>query len=88
MDLRDKELEKQYTEYRSQLNKEGKIVYVPLGESEAAKEIERRGIAFGIEKGIEQMARAMIVRGMEIESISQITGLSFERIKMLQSTNI
>jgi len=48
----------------------------------------RKGKAEGIAEGIEQMARAMIVRGMEIESISQITGLSFERIKMLQSTNI
>ena len=51
MDLRDSELEKQYTEYRSQLNEEGKIMYIPLGERELAKELEQRGEARGKTEG-------------------------------------
>ena len=54
INLKDKELEKQYTEYRGQLTKEGKIMYIPLGERELAKEIEQRGIALGMEKGRER----------------------------------
>jgi len=88
IDLKDKELEKQYTEYRDQLCKEGKIVYIPLGERELAKEIEQRGIALGIEKGKEEMAREMakilLIRGdYSPEVISEIAGLPVERVRTL-----
>jgi len=42
-----------------------------------------KGIEKGLEKGIEKTARAMLKIGMEIELISQITGLSIEEIKIL-----
>jgi len=88
IDLRDKTLEKQYTEYRSQLNKEGTIVYIPLGERELAQEIEQRGIAKGraegIEKCKEEMVRNLLVRGdYSPEIISEIAGLPVERVRSL-----
>jgi predicted transposase YdaD len=91
IDLRDKELEKQYTEYRNRLNKEGKIVYIPLGERELAREIEQRGMEKGIEKGMkkgmekgkEEMARNLIAIGISPDIIAQSAGLPLERIQSL-----
>ena len=83
INLKDRELEKQYTEYRNQLTKEGKIVYIPLGERELAREIEQRGIEKGIEKGREEgrekkaleVARSMLADGLSLETIRKYTGL-------------
>jgi predicted transposase YdaD len=47
VNLQNEELREQYKEYRRQLDKEGKIVYIPLLEREKAKEL----IESGIEKG-------------------------------------
>ncbi|MCL1874667.1 MAG: hypothetical protein FWF87_00225 [Synergistaceae bacterium] len=57
IDLRDMELEMKYIEYRNQLNKEGKIMYIPLGERELAREIEQRGMEKGMEKKAKEMAK-------------------------------
>ena len=65
MNLKDKELEKQYTEYRSQLREEGKIVYIPLGERELAREIEQRGRVLGMKEGMEQGRIEGMEKGME-----------------------
>ena len=97
INLQDKELEKQYTEYRSQLTKEGKIVYIPLGERELAKEIEQRGIALGreqgreegmakgIEKGREEMARSLLANGVPPEIIAKSGYMPVEQVRTLIS---
>ena len=89
IDLRDKELEKQYTEYRDQLSKEGKIVYIPLGERELAKEIEQRGIEIGIEIGIEknkeEIARELFANGVSFDIIAKSVGLPVERVRALRN---
>ena len=77
MDLKDKELEKQYTEYRNQLNKEGKIMYIPLGERELAQEIKQRGIA----EGKEEVARNLLANGVSLDIITKSTGVPLDRIQ-------
>ena len=83
MDLQDEELEKKYVEYRDKLSKEGKIVYIPLGERELAKEIERRGMERGIERGIEKMARNLLADGYSPESVAKSAGWPVERVQTL-----
>ena len=86
INLKDEELEKRYTEYRNQLSKEGKIVYIPLGERELAKEIEQRGVAQGMAQGKEEVARNLLVRGdYSLEEISEIAGLPVEQIHKLMN---
>jgi len=62
-------------------------VYIPLGERELAKEIEQRGIALGIEKGKEEMAREMaknlLAKGISPDIIAQSAGLPVEKIHAL-----
>ncbi|MCL2010344.1 MAG: hypothetical protein FWG71_07345 [Synergistaceae bacterium] len=99
MDLRDKELGKQYTEFRNQLSKEGKIVYIPLGERELAREIEQRGIEEGIAQGMaqgisqgmaqgmaqgkEEMARNLLANGVSPDIIARSAGLPVEKVRAL-----
>ena len=85
IDLRDKEFEKQYTEYRDQLSKEGKIVYIPLGERELAKEIEQRGIEKGMEKGKEEVLRKLLKNGVSPDVIAQSTDMPVERVRTLMN---
>ena len=78
IDLKDKELEKKYTEYRDQLSKEGKIVYIPLGERELAKELEQRGK--------EEMVRKLLALGdYTPEKISEIAEFPVERVLALMN---
>ena len=80
INLEDKELEKQYTEYRSQLTKEGKIVYIPLGERELAKEIEQRGM----EEKAKEVARKLLIRGdYSFDAISEIAGVPVDRVRSM-----
>ncbi len=83
IDLRDKELEKEYVEYRYKLSREGNIVYIPLGERELAREIERRGMERGIERGIENMARNLLADGYSPESVAKSAGWPVERVQTL-----
>jgi predicted transposase YdaD len=85
IDLKDKELEKQYTEYRDKLCKEGKIVYIPLGERELAKEIEQRGIALGKEEMAREAAKNLLANGVSPDVIAQSFGLPVERVRTLVS---
>ena len=85
IDLRDKELEKQYAEYRNQLSKEGKIVYIPLGERELAEEIKQRGMTEGIAKGKEEVARNLLANGISADIIAKSTGLPIEQIRNLMN---
>ena len=77
--MRDEELEKQYTEYRDQFSKEGKIVYIRPGEREEIKEIERRGA----EKREEEMVRNLLANGFSPEIIAKSAGVSVERVLTL-----
>jgi hypothetical protein len=56
------------------LNKEGKIVYIPLGERELAKDIEQRGKA----EGKAEMARSLLANGVSPDIIAKSAGLSLE----------
>ena len=84
IDLRDRELENKYSEYRDQLSKEGKIVYIRPGEREEIREIEQRSMAKGMAKGKEDVARNLLIRGdYSLEEISEIAGLPVEQIRKL-----
>lgn len=56
-------------------------------------EVFKKGMAEGIEKGIEkgrkeekiEMAKALLLKGVDIEIISETTGLSKEEIRKLYS---
>jgi len=93
MDLRDSELEKQYTEYRSQLNEEGKIMYIPLGERELAKELEQRGEARGKAEGKAEgkadgkaeMVRNLIANGISPDIVAKSAGMSVEQIQSMMN---
>jgi len=62
------------------------LMYIPLGERELAKEIEQRGIALGMEKGREEIARKLLARGdYSLKVVSEIAGLPVERIQNLIS---
>ncbi len=50
------------------------------------REGKEEGMQEGIKEGVEKVARNMIENGLNIELISQLTGLSFEQIQQLQAT--
>jgi hypothetical protein len=87
--LKDEKLGMEYSEYRQQLKKEGKIVFIPIGEQKAAREIEQRGIAMGMEKGRakgieegkEEVARNLLANGISTDVIVRSTGLPLEQIR-------
>jgi ribosomal protein S6 len=79
IDLQDEELEKKYVEYRNQLNREGKIVYIPLGERELAKEIKQSGIV----EGKEEMVINLLAKGVSPDIIAQSAGWPIERVQTL-----
>jgi predicted transposase YdaD len=81
--LKDEQLVRQYTEYRDQLSKEGKIVFIPIGEEKAAREIEERGIEKGIEKGKLEVARNMLANGFEPDIIAKNADLPIDKIRTL-----
>jgi hypothetical protein len=65
--------------YWRQLDKEGKIVYIPLMEREKAKEL----IEQGAEKAKLEVARNMLAKGIAPELVVEIIGLPEGRIKRL-----
>ena len=79
IDLRDKELEKKYVEYRDHLSKEGKIVYIPLGERELAEEIKQRGM----EEKTEKMVKSLLADGVSPDIIAKSAEWPVERIRKL-----
>jgi predicted transposase/invertase (TIGR01784 family) len=87
--LKDKELERLYVEYREQLSREGKIVYIRMGEREEAAEIERRGMEKGIEKGIEkgklELARNLLTNGVSPDIIAKSADLPLEKVRALMN---
>ena len=58
-------------------------MYIPLGERELAKEIEQRGIALGIEKGKEEMAKNLLAKGISPDIIAESAGTPVEKIHAL-----
>ena len=85
IDLRDKELERQYTEYRTQLNKEGKVMYIPLGERELAQQLKAEGEAKGRAEGKAEMARSLLANGISPDIIAKSAGLPVEQIRALEN---
>ena len=85
IDLQDEDLEQQYVEYRTQLTKEGKVMYIPLGERKLAEELRQQGMALGMEKGIkkgkEEMVRALLANGVPPEIIAKSANLPVERVR-------
>ncbi|GHV32489.1 hypothetical protein FACS1894167_15450 [Synergistales bacterium] len=85
--LKDEGLKTQYVEYRQQLNEEGKIVYIRMGEEKEVAEIERRGMEKGMEKGIEkgklEFARNLLANGVPLDLIAKSSGLPTEKIQAL-----
>jgi predicted transposase/invertase (TIGR01784 family) len=77
--LKDKKLEARYTEYRNQLTGEGKIVFIPMGEQELAKEIKQQGI----EEGKREVARNLLANGVSPDIIAKSTGLPQEQLESL-----
>ncbi|MDR1979921.1 MAG: hypothetical protein LBQ42_14405 [Synergistaceae bacterium] len=63
--LKDEKLEAQYVEYRQQLTGEGKIVFIPMGERELAREIKQQGIREGKQQGIREGIEKGIKEGIE-----------------------
>jgi predicted transposase YdaD len=89
VNLRDKNLEIKYTEYRNHINREGKVMYIPLGERDLAREIERRGreegMSIGMEKARVEMARNLLANGVSPDLIARSAGLPLEHIRKLMN---
>jgi hypothetical protein len=91
--IADKELAEKYREYRRQLSEEGKFMYIPFYELDAAAEVKKRGIEEGIEKGIErgiekgklEVARKLLARGDSPDTVSSIADLPKEKILELMN---
>jgi predicted transposase/invertase (TIGR01784 family) len=83
--LKDKKLEKQYVEYREQLSREGKIVYIRMGEREEAAEIERRGMEKGKLEGKLEVARNLLANGISPDIIAKSADLSLEKVRALMN---
>ena len=79
--INDRELAGKYREYRLELNKEGKIMYIPFYELDAAEELEERAI----EKGKLEVARNLLARGDSPETVSEIAGLPKKKIQELMN---
>ena len=58
-------------------------MYIPLGERELAREIEQRGIAEGMAKGKEEVAKNLLINGVPLDVIAKSTGLPVERVRTL-----
>ncbi|MGL4945304.1 MAG: Rpn family recombination-promoting nuclease/putative transposase, partial [Fusobacteriaceae bacterium] len=56
-----------------------------LDEISALAEAEAKGLAKGMAKGIERTAKNMLAKGIGIDMISELTGLSKEEIKKIKN---
>ena len=74
--IEDKGLAGKYREYRLQLNGEGKILYIPFYELDAAEEVKKRGI----EEGKLEVARNLLARGVSVDIIAESAELPQEKI--------
>lgn len=54
------------------------------GRAEGRNEGKTEGIELGEKQGIEKTARQLLLKGMDLEFIKEITGLSEERIQELK----
>jgi hypothetical protein len=77
VNLKDEELIAQYSEHRRQLDKEGKMVYIPLLEREKAKEL--------IEKGKLEVARNLLANGVSPDVIAKSAEIPVEKIRELMN---
>jgi predicted transposase/invertase (TIGR01784 family) len=64
---------------------ESKMNAMAKGKAEGLAEGKAEGTAEGLAKGKEEVARNLLVLGIDIEAISKATGLSIEEIKKLAS---
>jgi predicted transposase/invertase (TIGR01784 family) len=67
------------------LDREGKIVYIPLLEREKAKELIQSGMEKGKIEGKLEVASNMLANGIMPELVVKITGLPKERIQGLMN---
>jgi predicted transposase/invertase (TIGR01784 family) len=71
------------------LSEEGKFMYIPFYELDAAAEVKRRGIEEGIEKGIEkgkiEVARNMLAEGIAADIVVKSTGLPADQVRKLMN---
>jgi hypothetical protein len=77
--IANRELAERYREYKRQLSEEGKIMYVPFYELDAAEEVEKRGI----EKGKLELARNLLANGVSPDIIAKSADLPQEKIREL-----
>ena len=77
INLKDETLQRQYWEYRQQLNKEGKFMYEPF-----LKQVEER---MAEQRGKEEMARNLLTIGISPDIIAQSAGLPIEHVRMLMN---
>jgi hypothetical protein len=93
--IEDKGLAGKYREYRLQLSEEGKILYIPFYELDAAEEVKKRGIEegrlegklegieTGIEKGKLEVARNLLADGFAPDVIAKSAGLPLDQVQKL-----
>jgi hypothetical protein len=77
----DRDLAEKYREYRRQLSEEGKMMYIPFYELDAAEEVEKRGI----EKGKLELARKLLANGVSPDIIAKSADLPQEKIRELMN---
>ncbi|MDR1021297.1 MAG: hypothetical protein LBL73_11110 [Synergistaceae bacterium] len=81
----DRKLAEKYREYRRQLGEEGKMMYIPFYELDAAEEVEKRGIEKGKLEGKLEVARNLLASGVSPDIIAKSAGLPQEKIRELMN---
>jgi predicted transposase/invertase (TIGR01784 family) len=85
VNMKDKELIRQYKEFMERRNKEGEAMYVPLMLRDSEAEIKQRGKDEGINEGKLELARNLLVRGISPDIIAESAGLPQEKIRELMN---
>lgn len=79
-------LEKKLSEEISKIEEEQKMAYVTSWERIAKKEGKREGIREGKREGIRETAQRMIKKGIDKDTIIEVTGFSREELETLSRT--
>jgi hypothetical protein len=85
IDLKDEELQEVHWQYRQQLDKEGKIMYVSFMKDVEERKVFEKGLEKGIEKGKEVVAKNLLRRGMPPDIIAESVELPLTRVQSLMN---
>jgi hypothetical protein len=85
LNLKDKNLIRQYTQYQRELSEEGKIMYVSLLEREMRQEMSQEYLKKGERQKALTTARKMLERQMPVNVVADLTELPEDEVRGLMN---